>query len=262
MPLFSRKSKRDEATEGDLDAEGKKKGAWKRPASELAVRAPAPTDSDRPSDTAFKQQRLKAWQPILTPKTVLPTLFLIGLIFAPIGGLLIWGSNKVSKITINYTNCDTEASSSFTNLSNYNYDLRSSDKGLPITPPLWSFVQDSTSNVTLRNHCRIRFTLPADLTPPVFLYYKLTNFYQNHRRYVKSFDKDQLRGKYRSAHDLDDGNCKPLGKIKVNGTYKAVYPCGLIANSLFNGAKPRVLGLCNGNLRFWRRHHPPTSSHQ
>lgn len=48
------------------------------------------------SDTAFKQQRLKAWQPILTPKSVLPTLLIVGLIFAPIGGVLIWGSNQVS----------------------------------------------------------------------------------------------------------------------------------------------------------------------
>lgn len=47
-------------------------------------------------DTAFKQQRLKAWQPILTPKTVLPILFIVGLCFAPIGGLLIWGSGNVS----------------------------------------------------------------------------------------------------------------------------------------------------------------------
>jgi hypothetical protein len=46
-------------------------------------------------DTAFKQQRLKAWQPILTPKTVLPTLLIIGILFAPIGALLVIGSNKV-----------------------------------------------------------------------------------------------------------------------------------------------------------------------
>lgn len=49
-------------------------------------------------DTAFKQQRLKAWQPILTPKSVLPTLFAIGLLFAPIGAVLIWGSNTVSSM--------------------------------------------------------------------------------------------------------------------------------------------------------------------
>ena len=48
-------------------------------------------------DTAFKQQRLKAWQPILTPKTVLPSLLLIGILFAPIGGLLVWGSGLVRR---------------------------------------------------------------------------------------------------------------------------------------------------------------------
>ena len=48
-----------------------------------------------PLDTAFKQQRLKAWQPILTPRTVLPTLFIVGILFAPIGALLIWGSSLV-----------------------------------------------------------------------------------------------------------------------------------------------------------------------
>jgi len=46
-------------------------------------------------DTAFKQQRLKAWQPILTPATVLPTFFLVGIIFVPLGGVLLWGSNQV-----------------------------------------------------------------------------------------------------------------------------------------------------------------------
>jgi hypothetical protein len=28
-------------------------------------------------------------------QTVLPTLFIIGILFAPIGGLLLWGSNQV-----------------------------------------------------------------------------------------------------------------------------------------------------------------------
>lgn len=46
-------------------------------------------------DTAFRQQRLKAWQPILTPKTVLPLFFAIGIIFAPIGGALLYASAQV-----------------------------------------------------------------------------------------------------------------------------------------------------------------------
>ena len=37
-------------------------------------------------------------RPILTPKTVLPLFFIIGIIFAPIGGLLLYASAKVSKM--------------------------------------------------------------------------------------------------------------------------------------------------------------------
>jgi hypothetical protein len=188
-------------------------------------------------DTAFRQQRLKAWQPILTPKTVLPTLFIVGVIFAPIGALLVLGSNKVSMITLDYTDCDTKASSSFSNLPRSTYDLRSSDSGLSHTPPQWSFTNITSNPPATQAQCTIRFNVPADLRPSVFLYYKLTNFYQNHRRYVKSYDPSQLRGDARSASTLNKGDCKPLAEI--NG--KAIYPCGLIANSIFNGQRLIVM---------------------
>ena len=46
------------------------------------------------SDSAFKQQRLPAWQPILTAGTVLPTFFVIGVAFIPIGiGMMYFSAN-------------------------------------------------------------------------------------------------------------------------------------------------------------------------
>lgn len=68
----------------------------------------------------------------------------------------------------------------------------------------------------------------------VLLYYKLTNFYQNHRRYVKSLDSDQLLGKHVDASTLNKGDCAPLALSPTNSS-QIVYPCGLIANSMFNG---------------------------
>ena len=62
------------------------------------------------------------------------------------------------------------------------------------------------------------------------MYYGLDNFYQNHRRYVKSRDDKQLQGK-----DIDtvDSDCAPFDK---DGETDMIYaPCGAIANSLFNG---------------------------
>lgn len=80
-------------------------------------------------------------------------------------------------------------------------------------------------------NCLIQFNLPVNLKPPVFMYYRLTNFYQNHRRYVKSFDANQLKGEAVSAATLKAGSCKPMDVVGD----KIIYPCGLIANSLFNG---------------------------
>ncbi len=51
-------------------------------------------------DTALKQQRLPAWQPILTAKTVLPLFFSIGVIFVVLGGVLLHYSNIVTHLSI------------------------------------------------------------------------------------------------------------------------------------------------------------------
>ncbi|WWD18682.1 hypothetical protein CI109_103136 [Kwoniella shandongensis] len=221
MAIFNRKAKAKAAeNNGDGAPAEKEKVKW----------------SKRPANTAFKQQRLKAWQPILTPKAVLPTLFIIGLIFAPIGALIVWGSGKVTTITLDYTQCDASAPSDGTFAampsSAYGYDLKTSAPTTKsaIAAPTWSFSNDSSRPVGQQARCEIEFEVPYDLGPGVFLYYKLTNFYQNHRRYVMSLDTSQLTGDFRSASDLDDGDCKPI----TSRDGKPIYPCGLIANSVFN----------------------------
>lgn len=62
----------------------------------------------------------------------------------------------------------------------------------------------------------------------VFIYYGLSNFYQNHRRYVKSRDDDQLLGNF---NDNPSSDCAPFA-LSAEG--KTIVPCGAIANSLFN----------------------------
>lgn len=52
-------------------------------------------------DTAFKQQRLPAWQPVMTAKTVIPAFFIIGVIFVPLGAVLYTTSESVRNILHN-----------------------------------------------------------------------------------------------------------------------------------------------------------------
>jgi len=74
------------------------------------------------------------------------------------------------------------------------------------------------------------------MNPPVLFYYRLTNFYQNHRRYAKSFNTDQLSGKAESASAVSSSDCTPLTTtVGPDGVTKVpYYPCGLAPNSVFN----------------------------
>lgn len=75
--------------------------------------------------------------------------------------------------------------------------------------------------------CIRKLTVPKHMKQPIYVYYQLDNFYQNHRRYVKSRSDQQLRDNS-SASEVSD--CKP--EDMYNGLY--IVPCGLIAWSLFN----------------------------
>ena len=74
--------------------------------------------------------------------------------------------------------------------------------------------------------CSISYKFKHDVNLPVYVYYQLGNFYQNHRRYIKSRSDDQLKGKTSTS------GCDPM----IKGTNdKDLYPCGLIAHSYFSG---------------------------
>lgn len=192
--------------------------------------------SKRPANTAFRQQRLKAWQPILTPKTVLPLFFAIGIIFAPIGGALFYASTTVQMISLDYTYCARDAP-----LSNE----RSGVRDMPIsliktqfrsTSPINPMWRKTERNVSFDGQdvptttCHLQFDIPEPMGPSVLMYYTLTNFYQNHRRYVNSFNDKQLKGQKMDLAAIRSSSCAPLDVIDG----KPIYPCGLIANSMFN----------------------------
>jgi hypothetical protein len=108
-----------------------------------------------------------------------------------------------------------------------------------------------TKNYTL---CTLEFFLPEDIGPPVLLYYQLTNFYQNHRRYVNSFNKEQLSGVAVDLGTVSGSGCQPLATWTNDSAPtgqpnrdKAIYPCGLIANSLFNDTFQAVEALTPAN---------------
>lgn len=153
---------------------------------------------NRPPSTDFHQQRLKSWQPILTPLTVIILFAAIGVAFIPTGVSLLNTSNSIYQSIITY---DGDGAS-----------------------------PDCTIHTQFAGKlCNITFTLHDDVTGPLYVYYSLGNFYQNHRLYVSSYDSYQLQGQKQSKSTLDT-SC--VSKV-TNGS-QLLNPCGLIANSYFS----------------------------
>ena len=81
---------------------------------------------------------------------------------------------------------------------------------------------------------------------PVFFYYEIDNFYQNHRRYINSRSTKQLAGE-KVDESVLRSDCSPvvtnaqMGQtVAVDGTTildpnAIAIPCGLIAKSMFTG---------------------------
>uniref|UniRef100_A0A4W5MUP0 Cell cycle control protein n=1 Tax=Hucho hucho TaxID=62062 RepID=A0A4W5MUP0_9TELE len=156
----------------------------------VAVPGGGTIKNKKPDNTAFKQQRVPAWQPILTAGTVLPAFFVIGLIFIPIGIGLYVTSNHVKEVEIDYTG---------------------TDKSSPCFDCSQSFSWKSTRRCT----CALPFSLEQPFESNVFMYYGLSNFYQNHWRYVKSRDDSQLNGDPTSLMNPSK-ECEPYARNEKN----------------------------------------------
>jgi len=170
--------------------------------------------SRKPKESKFKQQSLPAWQPILTAGTVLPTFFVIGIAFIPIGVGLIYFSNEVKEISLDYTYCNSTIAK---HEGKTCADIVGNDSKV-----------DCKCEIPLEKD--IHFQSEENWIGKVYIYYGLTNFYQNHRRYVKSRSDKQLLGDLTSSNS----DCSPFLRPDENQTDKIYAPCGAIANSMFS----------------------------
>ena len=157
----------------------------------------------------FKQQELRAWRPVPSYGSTMIIFIVFGALFMLLGITLYLESDKVQTAVFPYG--------------------------------------EECKDVAV-SECSKTFTIASKMPAPVYVYYELTNFYQNHRRYVLSRSMPQLMGKQIVATQADQ--CSPIIYNSdldfVNGTALSyvngsqldpnayAYPCGLIAKSVFN----------------------------
>jgi len=152
----------------------------------------------------LSQQKLRAWQPVFTANWAIFMFVVIGSFCVSLGIILVVTSDLVIECFKEYGGPSC--------LSDMSVPCKSMKINLTIT------TDDCSSG---------RSTLP----PPSFLYYQINNFFQNHRRYLKSRDDEQLSGaviterKYLSS-------CEPV--VMDSDQMKIRSPCGLVASSVFN----------------------------
>ncbi|XP_043688023.1 ALA-interacting subunit 1-like [Telopea speciosissima] len=161
-------------------------------------------NSKRPKYSKFTQQELPACKPILTPKWVISAFTIVSIIFIPIGVAALLASQDVVEIIDQYeTDC------------------------LPPTSRVNQDEQLKFIKSDINKTCTRTLTVPKNMKQPIYVYYQLDNFYQNHRRYVKSRNDAQLMN-HKNANETS--GCDP--EASENGS--PIVPCGLIAWSLFN----------------------------
>ncbi|XP_033498192.2 cell cycle control protein 50B [Epinephelus lanceolatus] len=160
-----------------------------------------PQLENQPDNTAFTQQRLPAWQPILSAGIVIPGFVVIGLAFIGIGVALFVTSRSIQVLELDYT-------------------------GVEQNSPCFKCSNPDNKNCV----CTLAFSIDTLFKGPVFFYYGLSNYFQNYRKYSVSKDDGQLSGDIDNFKSPDDA-CEPY---QYDSNNKPIVPCGSIANSMFN----------------------------
>ena len=170
---------------------------------------------------AFFQARMKHAYAQVSPQAVILCLFVIAVVFIPVGAATIIATDAVYEWSGRY--------------DNLNRCTASSNAGAE------SFTA-ANMTVSMGCHTNLAFRLEQTLVPPIYIYYRMKGFNQNYRLYAKSFHEGQLSDSDYSVSDL--GDCEPKktptgGSVTVGGETKAAgdmayAPCGQVAWSMFN----------------------------
>ena len=102
----------------------------------------------------------------------------------------------------------------------------------------------SDSCSKLNSDCRVSFDLSAKVSSPLYVFYEITNFYQNQLAYLQSASKKQLEGEYQTLEQaVDCSEAKTNRQMEKTQSFtgkdlspdEVATPCGMIAKTMFNG---------------------------
>ena len=210
--------------------------------------------------SAYKQQEMKAFRPIVGLGGVVGCFGLLGLLFIAVGAVILsMAAGTPTTSAVRYDD-KPECKAALKRSPCYTEQFDADDKpkalaGVPLNPLCadrtksvaeWATAGAANDDVT----CSVTMTVTEAMEPPIFLHYQLTNFFQNHRRYITNRLDQQLRGqdwdtkelyesavldKCANAADTCTSGAVPSKLGGADGTTQLYWcnPCGLVARSFF-----------------------------
>jgi len=169
-----------------------------------------------------------SWKPILTPSWAIAIFIIFAVFYIPAGLFIYTAQDSVIEWEL----------SSYENLCN-----------------MTTKIFEDGVDAGYGKECSISLNIipPKRMEPPIYMYYKLTNVFQNHRLYRQSKSDYQIQGNYVSFSDAS--NCYPFIQNSLNQTdalnNSDIYnPCGLVPWSMFNDTyiltESSGTTICNG----------------
>ncbi|KAI6229926.1 Protein of unknown function DUF284,transmembrane eukaryotic family-containing protein [Aphelenchoides fujianensis] len=174
---------------------------------------PTPPPSNFKTPSKWRQQEIRACRPIYTPCCVISTVFFIGVLFIPLGFVMLFAADSIKEWSREYTNCgpvgsvcrvEVHLEQDFLGDVYFYYELR-------------NFHQNARRYARNWN--------PKQLTGDLGCTTSCSDPYKNVRLNVSQAECRSRQRPSDKCRDTfwEDGACR-----------RAIAPCGAIANSMFN----------------------------
>jgi hypothetical protein len=219
-----------------------------------------------PKDLPFTQQKLKSWRPIWSTFTITIILICLGIGFIAFGAVVNSASHDIQTVKAIYGCpysvsggdeenddlaggvCDAKTYlSEDVDQDSHTIHSHKNSNDNTATNQAEQTAGNSQPRIARGDKGIVTFTLKEDMEYPIKVFYELSDFFQSHNIYRNDKCALQLQGDpdYSDADYCSDF-CKHY--LTEATTDKEYYPCGMIANSMFNDiftittTPPAVLG--------------------
>lgn len=170
----------------------------------------------------FARQELQSkWKPTPSKEWTIGFYLVVAAVFLVVGGFFLSETLKVVEYKHRY-----DDKGPFANMTSEQRFKALQDLNIRDVP---GFELDDDE----RQFRTLTFTITTTkkMEAPVYVYYEITNFYQNHKRYVRSLDSQLMGG---GPPGEGSSACDPKRSFENGTDDLEIFPCGLIASSLFN----------------------------